>query len=326
MATHDNEGSGSTLHDRLASIVVPVDGSPESLEAIDYAEQFRADRLLILRVEVDEPLDGQREDDAYTRWRREHIDTVTRQLEEQVRQHVAAADTVEYRIRYGNPAEQIMAEGQEHDLVVMSSSGKGAAGRALFGSVTDRVVRFGITPTLVIRASRHRASAGAPERVVVPLDGSELAERAIPVARRVARTMSLPVHLVRCVGMDEVLQTVREMRAGTKGWIYNIGDDPYEMAQERTDTRALEYLEGVRDRLVADGLEATVERLGGTASFELLTATGARDLVVMTSRGQGGIQRWMLGSVSEKLLREANAPVLLVPVGRTGTEGLSSAS
>jgi nucleotide-binding universal stress UspA family protein len=46
---------------------------------------------------------------------------------------------------------------------------------------------------------------------------------------------------------------------------------------------------------------------------------------VMTSRGQGGMQRWMLGSVSEKLLREAKAPVLLIPVGRTGNEGRSAA-
>ena len=320
MVTSTNDTAGGKVSERFTSILVPVDGSPESLAAIDYAAQFRPERLLVLRVEVDEPVDEDSPDDAYTQWRREHLGTVTRELEEEVSEHAAAAEAVEYKIRYGNPAEQIMEEGKDHDLVIMSSSGKGAAGRLLFGSVADRVIRLGTTPTLVIRANRNEVAAGPPERVVVPLDGSELAENALPVARRVARALSLPIYLLRCVGMDEVLQTVREMRAGTKGWIYKLGYDPYEMARERTDAAVAEYLNGIRDSLASDGLDVTAERLGGTPSFELLTAVSGRDVVVMTSRGTGGIQRWMLGSVSEKLVREAKAPVLLVPVGRSGNE------
>lgn len=320
MQTQSVDAESESRAERFSSILVPVDGSPESLEAIGYAARFRADRILVLRVEVDQPSDDQGEDDAYARWSREHLARVNQDLQDQVASNKGAAATVEYKIRYGNPAEQIISEGQDHDLIVMSSSGKGAAGRLLFGSVTDRVSRFGTTPTLVIRASRNRAAAGPSERVVVPLDGSELAERAIPLARRAALAASLPIHLVRCVGMDETLQTVRKLRKEA-GNIYNLGDEPYEIARKQTEAEAVAYLESVRDQLAAEGLEVTIELLGGTASFELLEAINDRDIVVVTSRGHGGIQRWMLGSVSERLLREAKAPVMLVPVGRTGNEG-----
>lgn len=321
MATNDNDTVERARGDRFTSILVPVDGSPESLAVIDYAARLKADRILVMRVEVDEPAELTEENDAYTRWHREHLEAVARELEDEARAHADAADMVEYTIRYGNPAERIMAEAGDHDLIAMSSSGKGAAGRILFGSVTDRVVRFGTTPTLVLRASREKVAAGPPERIVVPLDGSELAEQAIPVACRVARAASLPVHLVRAVGMDEVLQTVREMRGDTKGSIYTIGDDPYEVGRERAYDVALSYLKAVRDRLDGEGLTVTIDVLGGTPSFELMETVNPTDLVVMTSRGKGGIQRWLLGSVSEKLIREAKAPVLLVPVGRTGREG-----
>jgi nucleotide-binding universal stress UspA family protein len=53
--------------------------------------------------------------------------------------------------------------------------------------------------------------------------------------------------------------------------------------------------------------------LGGTPAHVLLDLFAEDDLVVMTSRGHGGAQRWLLGSTAEKLVRESVAPVLLVP-------------
>ncbi len=65
----------------------------------------------------------------------------------------------------------------------------------------------------------------------------------------------------------------------------------------------------------------TTEIRGGTPAFELAWAAGADDLVVITSRGQGGRKRWMIGSVAEKLIRESEAPVVVVPMDRDGGVG-----
>ncbi len=317
MVTEQDISGAEAGRGRFASILVPVDGSPQSEQAIAYAAQFRPDVILLLRVEAEEPGLVPDAADAFMAWQREHVDTVAADLARLADAHASAAGEVRSLVRYGNPADQIIAEALDHDLIVMSSSGKSGAGRILFGSVADRVVRHGVTPTVIVRARKDGAGQDAPQRLVVPLDGSELAERAVPIAMRVARAMSLPVHLVRCVGMDDVLQIVRELRAKGDPLLEGAGDDPYEDARGRTEAIAAEYLAKVREHMARAGVDVTTDLLQGSAAFELLWSIDASDLVVMTSRGRGGYQRWMLGSVSEKLVREAKAPVLLVPVGRS---------
>lgn len=291
------------------SILVPVDGSEISEQAITYASQFDVDRIVLLRVEPREaPEEQAAATDAYAHWQREQLEKVTQHLDELRTAHARAAGTVETLLRYGNPAEEIITEAENHDLVVMSSHGKGAAGRLVFGSVADRVVRYGSTPTLLVRAGEHGVATMRPTRVVVPLDGSEIAENALPVVTRLSSMFGVPAHLVRIIDMEEVLRTVRQQRAPASE------PEPYERARVATESAAIAYLEAVQTKLKAQGVETTIGVTGGTPSFELIWMVAEEDLVVMTSRGLGGFQRWMVGSVAEKMVREAKAPVLLVPV------------
>jgi nucleotide-binding universal stress UspA family protein len=322
--TDDTREAIDTSHTpRLGGILVPVDGSPASLQAVEYAAQLRPERITLLRVELHEPVDTHVDPaDPYQRWRHGHLSTVMTELEELGEANASGADTIESKIRFGNPAEQIMAEAHDHDLIVIGATGKGAAGRLLFGSVTDRVMRYALTPTLVVRSSRDGARPSRPLRVVVPLDGSELAEHALPVASRIARMLSLPIRLIRCVGMDDVLETIREARRSGESALFDASEEPYKLGQERADHEASTYLESVRERLGLPDLPVSCDRLMGSAAFELLWDVTEDDLVIMTSRGEGGLRRWMIGSVAEKMVREAKAPVLLVPVGRvTDSEG-----
>jgi nucleotide-binding universal stress UspA family protein len=306
----------------FSSILVPVDGSDASARAIEVALRFRAGRIVLLRVDAGDPIDPDAgEDDIYAQWQREHLGRVQAELDGLARNDAQAAGTVETVVRNGEPAEVIMAEARDHDLLVMSSSGRGAAGRMLFGSVADRVVRHGDSPTLVVRVSDDDIAFAPTERVVVPLDGSQLAEAALPLAARVGAVMQVPVHLVRSVGMDEVMATLREARASGDDAIF-ASDDPYEVARTRADAEASAYLETMTAQLLERGVEATSERMSGTAVFELLWAVQPSDIVVMTSQGRGGYERWLVGSVAEKMMREAKGPVLLVPVDRSnGTPG-----
>ncbi|HEU0116127.1 MAG TPA: universal stress protein, partial [Thermomicrobiales bacterium] len=77
-------------------------------------------------------------------------------------------------------------------------------------------------------------------------------------------------------------------------------------------------LQTVVDRLRAQGLTASAEALDGSPFFVLAEALRPDDLVVLTSHGRGGVQRWLLGSVAEKLARTAPCPILLVPAPGRG--------
>ncbi len=196
----------------LRSILVPLDGSEASREASPYAAAFHVDRLVFLRVLAGDPMDEGGSLDFFGRWRHDHIGEVEADLDRLIGEHADAASSVERAVRYGDAAEEIIAASEDFDLVAMSSKGRGTVGRSVFGSVADRIVRFGVCPTLVTRVDDTPITDAFPTRVMVPLDGSSLAERSLPLAVRFAAMADVALHLVRAVGMDEILATVRRWR------------------------------------------------------------------------------------------------------------------
>jgi nucleotide-binding universal stress UspA family protein len=307
----------------LTSILVPLDGSDVSREALPYAAAFHVDRLMLLRVLGGEaPEEGGGPLDLFMSWRHERIEQAEADLHLLVGDNADSAGSVECEVRYGDAAEEIIAASADFDLVAMTSRGRGTVGRGVFGSVADRVVRYGTQPTLVTRVDDTPITEAFPTRVMVPLDGSTLAERALPLATRAAAMLDTSLHLVRVVGMDEILATVRRHRRDEPFDPAHYPDaDPYEVAREATEREATGYLEAVAGRLRDAGYEVTTEMRGGTPTFELAWAAGSDDLVVMTSRGQGGYKRWRIGSVAEKLIRESEAPVVIVPVADEPASG-----
>jgi nucleotide-binding universal stress UspA family protein len=73
-------------------------------------------------------------------------------------------------------------------------------------------------------------------------------------------------------------------------------------------------------RLRAEGVDASGAIVNGSPFFAISETTQPGDLLILTSHGRGGVRRWLLGSVAEKLVREANAPVMLVPAVERGEE------
>lgn len=141
-------------------------------------------------------------------------------------------------------------------------------------------------------------------RIVVPLDGSKLAEQALPQAEELSRLTGAPIHLVW------VVDYTRLERYG-----------PYALALEYASVEpvvkeevgvAREYLRGIEARLTTAGLSVESEVLQGRVARELIRATKPGDAIVMASHGRGGLSRWLLGSVAEDVLRHTTVPVLLV--------------
>ncbi len=137
--------------------------------------------------------------------------------------------------------------------------------------------------------------------IMAPLDGSELAERALPCAAQLVRLTGATLYLVRVAG--PVFATA----------------DAVPPPATATDFLAVEMraaeadLARIRDRLSATGLAVHAERVTGTIAGALLDYERARDidLVVMCSHGRTGLARFALGSVAERLLRYGEAPLLL---------------
>jgi nucleotide-binding universal stress UspA family protein len=150
-------------------------------------------------------------------------------------------------------------------------------------------------------------------RIVVPLDGSELAETALSQTTDLARTAEVSVHLVRVVDFGLLAKA-----AG-----YPVHDSSAELTAiqqslEDEYNAAAAYLERVQDTLTERGLVVTTAVRRGRAVPEIVAATRPGDVVIMATHGRGGLGRWFLGSVAEGVARRSTVPVMLVPVAANG--------
>lgn len=144
------------------------------------------------------------------------------------------------------------------------------------------------------------------QRIVVPLDGSEVATVALPHARDAAKTHDAPILVVRVVDPPFV-NSVRILKAGTQ----TLMADPADVYQDEVD-RAHEYIDRQVQRLERDGFEASGLVMVGHAATAIAEAINETDLVVMSSHGRSGVRRWFLGSVAEDILKRTSVPVLIV--------------
>jgi nucleotide-binding universal stress UspA family protein len=172
------------------------------------------------------------------------------------------------------------------DLVVMTTHGRGAVGRAMHGSVADQLVRSLEVPVLLVRPE---ASTATPRELVVGLDGSKTAEAAVVPAAALAKILQVPITLV---------QVVLPLVAGTDPPL------PFPMGYDGRITKvrrreALDYLENIAERLRGEGHTVTpVAVVGGSPAGTLLDLgrleRGA--ILAVGTRGRGGVKGWMLGS------------------------------
>lgn len=306
MVENSVAGTGQQQYNR---ILVPLDGSDASEAALSYASRIPCRELDLLHVAVDDDVivpewaaewEDDDEDEASIRGLLEHLAKRLRADQRQVR----------VDIRVGDVSEQVIDAGKDADLIVMMTHGRGAAGRAIFGSVADRVVRHGQTPTLLVRIGDLTRSPREPKRVAVALDGSELAEQSLPAAAKLARALGLPLILMRAVSLDEIKHAVAARRDPGKA-PHEQPPTLYEDTQRDVIAGATEYLARHADRLRESGLRAEIQVLEGTAAFSLMWALTAEDIIVMATHGRSGYKRLSIGSVAEKLVREAPCPVLL---------------
>jgi nucleotide-binding universal stress UspA family protein len=223
-------------------------------------------------------------------------------------------------VRVGDEAvEEILrlADQDNCDLIALATHDRNLLVQAIQGSVTNEVIRAGQAPVLAVSPDKSEVAAGYDmvlTNILVPLDGSPMAETVLPYVESLAKTLSLHVTLIT------VVQYQHQYAYAWVGGSHPINPELIEAQQEaqRADEQdAQRYLQQLADSLASKGISVQWEVLrGGTArTLEGLAEQLSNNMIALASHGRSGLARWVMGSVAEDLIRKTGGPVLVIPSG-----------
>jgi nucleotide-binding universal stress UspA family protein len=193
------------------------------------------------------------------------------------------------------------ADDAHADLIVMSTHGRGGLGRWLYGSVADEVLRHTTLPIVLISAAcERRWRIEGPFRLLVPLDGSPLAEAALGLAGEVADALAAELALLRVVEPADGFAAL--------GTSYLPAHSQRELDEAQSYLDTISANPGLVGRTITQHIAAgdPAARIAAVARDEDV------DLIVMATHGSGGLTRLTLGSVATSVLHRAATPMLLL--------------
>jgi nucleotide-binding universal stress UspA family protein len=294
-------------------ILVPLDGSLLAERALPYALRLAsASSAGLILVHVLDP--GKAPDFevyAFVRALRESGRVPARTSPQAIEISALAREAYPETV-----ADEICATGESYgaDIIVMSTHGRGGLGRWLYGSTADQVLRTAHVPILLITATcDHVWTDGGALRVLVPLDGSEMAEAVLDPVGDLAAALQAELILVGATGPLD--------------YAYADGIAFARPGLEAELEKVQVYLEVVAERLRADGRSVEIAAEIGRAGPVIDAAARERkaDLIAMTTHGRSGLARLTLGSVATETLQRTTVPLLLtrpaMDATRLGDEG-----
>jgi nucleotide-binding universal stress UspA family protein len=267
-------------------IVYGTDGSPGALAAADFLKALRLtpdDRVLVLGADRERGAE----------WAREAAEALA-----------GSGVTTEERVSDLSAAEAILnvAREEQADLILMGAMGSGGLIRFLIGSTTERVLRHAETTVLIGRPVRHGLA-----RVLVGVDGSNVAPRVTSAAAALPLPANTDLRLATALPAPEAV-------AGAAPLVWASLGQELERAMQDELREAEARLRDLGQPLQAAGRNVHAEILRGEAASALLAAVEREnaDLLVVGSHGEGGMDRFLLGSVSERVARHAPCSVMVV--------------
>jgi nucleotide-binding universal stress UspA family protein len=304
------------------SMLVPVDGSKLAESAFSYAKELagRLDTdvtiLHIVDPKESETLPMHR---AYVNHSAEIVKRRVSEVQKKLgKKQRSDGPHVSGEVAMGYAAEEILRYTQEKgvDLVVMSTHGRSGMWRWVLGSVVDKVLRASHVPVLLVR-SEAADKAGFEKwtdlTIVVPLDGSPLAESVLPHVQALAQQVgndTLNVVLVRvCEPPPMPAIPGAEIPFDWK----QLMDENWAACKKITK----EYLSGVETHLKQTGLQVrseAIEQMKFSVAEEIVEYANKIpfSLIVMATHGRSGVSRWAYGSVAHKVLTGSSSPILMV--------------
>jgi nucleotide-binding universal stress UspA family protein len=300
------------LEFKIEKILVPLDFSPASMVALDYAvwlaKQFHAAIHLVHVYPPDEASSVPGAAHLLLQ-SAEAIERLNEELTGIHRKHVPTFCPENCHIRGGRPYEQIINLAREinADLIVLSTRGHSGLKHLLLGSTAERVVRNAPCPVLVARKRKQRSKASGEAFVIrtilVPTDFSQCSVAGTEYGAFLAKKLNATLRLFHA--MYPYTNYVFVDRAGVR--LSGLAEAVEQTARQEMD--ALKQMEFLR------GLRLDTEILPGPAVDEICAAAGDPevDVIVTSTHGRTGLTHALIGSVAEHVVRYAERPVLVVP-------------
>jgi nucleotide-binding universal stress UspA family protein len=303
--THEEE----KMYTRM---LIPLDGSKTAENVLPYGRILA--RTLQIPVELMEVLDiaGMASHVAAEKTR--HLDTVVTEGErssEQYLKKIASSFSdinVRCTVERGRPEDVIIekAAADKTTLIAMATHGRSGMSRWLLGSIAEKVLRATSNPLLLVRANEEALTEGeaALRSIIVPLDGSELAESVLPTAVKFAQLLNVGMVLFRAYELPASAYYGRE------NYLPN-----YEELKNRVKEQAQDYLDKRIEAIKAEGVQTVSSVLmEGSGPNEIIdyARKSPNALITMCTHGRSGVKRWVLGSVTEKVVRHSGDPVLVM--------------
>jgi nucleotide-binding universal stress UspA family protein len=302
------------------SILVPLDGSPLAEQAIPLAVEIASAtrskvRLVLVHQVPPHAFDPESArlyrslDLAMRKAAREYLTGLTAPLRESMGRRISSV------IIDGPPGPALVDYVGEigADVVTMTTHGRGGRRDTWLGSVADHLIRRLEIPVILVRAREDAGGVRPPpiREILVPLDGSPPSETVLAPAAAIAGLFEAELLLVHVVQPAAAL--------GLLPIPFAAGSDDILAIQMK---EAREYLDDLAEELRGRGVRAAGTVVVGNNVVQALLDLARPErvgLVAITTHGRGGLQRLMLGSVTDKLIRAAETPVLVVRPGKGGS-------
>jgi len=221
----------------------------------------------------------------------------------------------------GYPAEEILkyAEKNKTDIILMATHGASGVRSWAIGSVAHKVLHASSVPVWLVRS-------GIPEEIVydkwpkktllVPLDGSKMAEAAIQHAEELVKKRGTQIAeiLLMSVYAPGVFSPSRFFMSDELGNSPIDYSEMVKMENEQAKERCEKYLKKTADLIAAKGITVRTQAILGDAADEIIKYANNNpfQLIVMASHGHSGVRHLIFGSVAERIILEANVPIFVV--------------
>ena len=290
-------------------MLIPLDGSQVAEQVLPYARCLA--KALKIPVDLLEVVDLETLRLLANPERGRYIDTLLGEKIETNKSYLEAiaqsfqGTQVTCFVEKGTPEDMIIerAAGDKDTLIVMATHGRSGIQRWVLGSVADKVLHGSTNHLFLIRANDQAKAGGeAPlKKVIVPLDGSQLAETVLPYVVDLAQKMRLEVVLMRSYALPT--STADEYQTYSDELIGLI------------EAEARDYLAEKVKEVKGKGLEnvSSVVNIGYGAEEIITLARNTPDnFIAMCTHGRSGMKRFVLGSVTDRVVRHSGDPVLII--------------
>lgn len=296
---------------RIQKILFPTDFSPSASQALNHAvylaQKYRAElhMLHVIVLHQDDPYNPEHHfpdlESIHARVRELAAQQMTASVEQQEMADLVIKRTQRREVSAA-PAIVEYAEEQDIDLIVMGTHGRRGVRHLLVGSVTEEVVRMAPCAVLSVRSKGEPRPLSEIRHVLAPVDFSEDSQEALRVARNVA------------ANYEADLQVLHVWENVVHPAFYNMGAMSIKDIQPDIEERTMKAM---RDLYTAtEGRNVRVEYFAveGHAAREIVhfAEEHESDIIVISTHGLTGMNHFLLGSVSEKVVRRAPCPVLVV--------------